>query len=471
MKKLLLLFFIAASVAANAQIQKFRNLQVGGWIKMGSDSIVSISKDSTTDYGSNNKLITERAAKAYARSVGGGSTPSLAAVTAVGNTTATDIKMDNNKYYYGKTSGGAYRKLAGIDNTDTIYFGTDESDLATVLRAWGQTITLGDNAIYYNSLIHDFTGTIGLTSLTTGDRFLSVNSGKYVNANAVASAYLSASLNDETGSSGGGVSVFNNSPTVITPDFTTGFKIGSAAASGKFPIGNGTNYVPSTLILPNSATANYIPYATSANTWGQSANLQFNGSLLTATSAGAAGKFVSTGYVNNTLEIADPDGSTYITNGQFKVLTVPFVANANGSYITLQTGGVDRLRVKSTGEVGVGTTTPTSNLHTTSFAAGYVKVTEDYTVLSTDYTISVDNSSDNVTITLPDPATCPGRIYVIKRYDDNSTGSVTIATDAGKVQSPITGDLSGSTFALEAWGHTFYTVMYQSNVTNWEAIK
>lgn len=54
--------------------------------------------------------------------------------------------------------------------------------------------------------------------------------------------------------SGTGNIVYATSPTITTPDFTTGFKIGTAAASGKLPIGNGTNYVASTPTYPNSAT-------------------------------------------------------------------------------------------------------------------------------------------------------------------------------------------------------------------------
>lgn len=77
-----------------------------------------------------------------------------------------------------------------------------------------------------------------------------------------------------------------------------------------------------------------------------------------ATASGAVAKFVSTGYVPNTVEISDPDGYTYITNGQFKVGSVPFVINANGSYITYQTGGVDRMRIAYSGNVGIGTTSP-----------------------------------------------------------------------------------------------------------------
>ena len=51
------------------------------------------------------------------------------------------------------------------------------------------------------------------------------------------SANLRSAVTDENGT---GALLFSGA---TTPDFTTGFTIGAAAASGKIPIGNGTNYV------------------------------------------------------------------------------------------------------------------------------------------------------------------------------------------------------------------------------------
>lgn len=54
------------------------------------------------------------------------------------------------------------------------------------------------------------------------------------------SANLRTALTDENGT---GAALFNGA---TTPDFTTGFTIGTAAASRKMMVGNGTNFVPST---------------------------------------------------------------------------------------------------------------------------------------------------------------------------------------------------------------------------------
>jgi len=68
------------------------------------------------------------------------------------------------------------------------------------------------------------------------------------------SANLRSAVTDENGT---GVLLFNGA---TTPDFTTGFTIGTAAATGKFIVGNGTNYIPSTSTIPTSAgaTANKV---------------------------------------------------------------------------------------------------------------------------------------------------------------------------------------------------------------------
>ncbi len=83
-------------------------------------------------------------------------------------------------------------------------------------------------------------------------------------------------LNAATGTSGTTNTniLFSGTPTIVTPSFTTGFTIGGAAASGKIPIGNGTNYVASTPTYPNAAsTINKViksdgtNFVTSTETW------------------------------------------------------------------------------------------------------------------------------------------------------------------------------------------------------------
>lgn len=60
----------------------------------------------------------------------------------------------------------------------------------------------------------------------------------------------------------------------------------AAGSAGTFLRGDGSRYSPSTLILPNTATANYIPYATSSNTWGESSSFTFDGANLINSAGG-----------------------------------------------------------------------------------------------------------------------------------------------------------------------------------------
>lgn len=92
------------------------------------------------------------------------------------------------------------------------------------------------------------------------------------------------------------------------PNFATGFTLAGAAASGKFPIGNGTNYVASTLLLPNSATAGYIPFATATNTWGEDAGLSYNGTTNTLMITGT-GSSLTNGPKVNQLIVGDANAA------------------------------------------------------------------------------------------------------------------------------------------------------------------
>jgi hypothetical protein len=55
----------------------------------------------------------------------------------------------------------------------------------------------------------------------------------------------------------------------------TGFQINGAATSGTVLLGNGTNYVASTLVLPNTATSTNALYASATNTIASNANVNF----------------------------------------------------------------------------------------------------------------------------------------------------------------------------------------------------
>jgi len=63
-----------------------------------------------------------------------------------------------------------------------------------------------------------------------------------------------------------GTVTYPSSQSFTTPSFTTGFTIGGAAASGKFIVGNGTNFVASTSTIPTSAGATALKWLRSDGT-------------------------------------------------------------------------------------------------------------------------------------------------------------------------------------------------------------
>lgn len=121
-----------------------------------------------------------------------------------------------------------------------------------------------------------------------------------------------------------------------------------------------------------------------------------------------------------------------------------------------------------TGNVGIGTTPDSSNLKTGSVSLGYHKVTaNNYLTQPGDYTLSVDNGASNWNVYLPTAAGNPGRVIVVKRYDDNSNGSINVMATGGSVQD--TDGTFGSSIPVSAWATA--QMMFQSNGTNWELIK
>jgi hypothetical protein len=126
----------------------------------------------------------------------------------------------------------------------------------------------------------------------------------------------------------------------------------------------------------------------------------------------------NTGVLQNKLQIGNPPGFSgndiAIGNGtQAMSLAQSTTASTfftNTNFAFMPAGGV--------GNVGINTTTPSSKLEVQgSQAAAFNLVTTDYTATDSDYVIYANKQFDDttpLTITLPLPASCPGRIYVIK---------------------------------------------------------
>lgn len=129
----------------------------------------------------------------------------------------------------------------------------------------------------------------------------------------------------------------------------------------------------------------------------------------------------------------------------------------NSADLRFEVNGDDRMIILDDGNVGIGTTSPTSLLHVNgAIAKPILTKTSPYTLAEDDSTILIDASGGPVTITLPAASGIAGRIYTVKSI--NSTSNATIASNGSELI-----DGSASNLSLSQWDS--YTL--QSNGTSW----
>ncbi len=249
----------------------------------------------------------------------------------------------------------------------------------------------------------DTTGALSLDSAAasnftvTGafDLTLSSSAGSIVITGAEAAADA-IQLNAVT--AGGGVDV-NAGSGGVTVDTTAAISLDSATAS------NFTVTGAADLTLASSAGAVNI-------TSGEA-----NADSLNMTSGGGF-SLVATGAAAKDVIITSTSGSMTLTAGENVTDAMNFTASGGASRINLTAG---------TGSVKI--------------ASGLIIATKDlvfadspYTVLGTDYFLSVDTSGGAITVTLPNAATVTGRTYVIRDTGGAAAASnITVATAGGNL--------------------------------------
>ena len=121
-----------------------------------------------------------------------------------------------------------------------------------------------------------------------------------------------------------------------------------------------------------------------------------------------------------------------------------------------------KMIIKNDGKVGIGAETPNSTLDVEgSVSKSIVDVAgATYTASDSNYTILPQNPGGNVTVTVPNPSTCKGRIYVVK-HDGGTTSNIILdPVDEIKID-------GNTTFTLDAaWEH----VTIQSTGATWVII-
>lgn len=116
------------------------------------------------------------------------------------------------------------------------------------------------------------------------------------------------------------------------PAYSTATYPDTAATTGAYLRADGTNWITSTLVLPNAATSTRVVYASAANTYGESANLTFDGTTLT----GASLQYGASG-LKATALVASPTAPTIAAG----FCTSPSISANNGTIaftITIGTG-------------------------------------------------------------------------------------------------------------------------------------
>ncbi len=129
----------------------------------------------------------------------------------------------------------------------------------------------------------------------------------------------------------------------------------------------------------------------------------------------------------------------------------------NGGYATTN----EKLRIHSSGNVGVATAAPTSSFQVTgSVGMSITTKTANYTATANDHTIICNNTLAGITISLPTASGCGGRVYAIKKM---SGGLLNVTIDPSGTET-IDGFLT-RILTLQYEG-----VMIQSDGTNWVII-
>jgi hypothetical protein len=95
-------------------------------------------------------------------------------------------------------------------------------------------------------------------------------------------------------------------------------------------------------------------------------------------------------------------------------------------------------------------------------------ITGSYTVSINDYCIIINNGIIAVTITLPAASGNIGRVLIFKRANSTSTGTITLGTAGGNIE-------SGATFTFATTAPIALTAatrryIYMSDGTNWHCI-
>lgn len=207
---------------------------------------------------------------------------------------------------------------------------------------------------------------------------------------------------------------------VVVSDATTGVlkraTVADIAAAG-FTANNGLTKTNANVQLGGTLSIPNTTIATSATNTLSITGLQSGAatdSILTESGAGVVTRRTVADVINQSNEAWKTKGNA----GTNEVTN--FIGTTDNVGLVTRTNNVERLRVTAAGNLAIGTTTATSTVQLAGSLAVPIAVkTGNYSVIATDHTVIADCSSSPITLTLPDPATVTGRMYILVKGDNS----------------------------------------------------
>jgi hypothetical protein len=149
------------------------------------------------------------------------------------------------------------------------------------------------------------------------------------------------------------------------------------------------------LKLPNTGTSGYIPYFTSANTLGESANLKYNSGYLEINTASSNAVLYST-LAGSSKGLIGQDGSSFYFSS-YNPNALAFYTNAGGK--------LAMWIPQNSSNVGFGHSSPTASVHikagTATASTAPLKITTGGTLLTTPEAGAIETASDKIYYTIP----------------------------------------------------------------------
>lgn len=377
-----------------------------------------------------------------------------------------DIDAGSNGFIV-DTSTGAISLDSGLASNFTV---TGAADLSLISSLGSVNITAGEDAADAIVLSAGAGGIDILATGAAGQDIDIVNTGGSVNVTATEDVAEAIYIRANGGTSET-IRVHADQGTGVA-SINIGSDVGGVTIAGGLGTADAVNITASTAgggIDIDSSTGGFDVLTTGAISLDSAlaSNFTVTGSADLTLSSSAGAVNVTSGEANaDSINVTSAGGMNVVATGAAAKDTI--ITNTNGS-MTLTAGENVTDAMNFTASGAASRITLTAGTGSISLASGLVVKKKDvvfadspYTVLGTDYFLSVDTSGGAITVTLPNAATLAGRTYVIRDTGGAAAATnITVATAGGNL---VGGGASAATKTISAAyaGATVY-----SNGTTW----